>query len=406
VDGPPRSGWQWLRRFSVFLSTELILIALAIAAVATAFSFLRLLFARTQFWILAALPGIIGILYYFVHTLPRYLSRNEALTERYEMSNRLTSSAGEVQKERRETWPSFGSYLWSSLILTAILGVPAVLASIRNDAAIVGNIGGFGLKGNGLEGIIYAGLGAYVALTTRMIARINNNALSSRFLLTASLRISMAMLIGLAAGEFDLFAVVDKDGPRQGLYFLAGMFLNWAVQSLRRRARGLFQVSEDGCEILPLCLVDGLDEQTIDYLEEMGIWDIQHLATADPAELTERTLYPLNRVLDWIDQAILIAYVRGKIAGAREVAVRGAIDFAVTYGWSLLPETDAMGQAARTTLDALAQKVNVTREAITLLGNSCANDAMVRRLYVLWLQRPPEEILNMQSGGGRAAPVV
>jgi hypothetical protein len=374
-----QDAFRWWK----FLSIEVLLVILATLVIFMAVSWASsLVFVRTQFWILASLPGVVGLLYYFVHTLPRFMSRVDALKYRY---SQLPDKKG-ARRETRETWPSFASYLWASLILTAVLGIPAVLRNLGGLPDPLSKTGGFGIRADGLDGLVYAAIGAYVALTLRMIARINNNALSSRFLLTSALRISMAMLIGFAAGEFALFDVVQKGGARAALYFLIGMFLNWAIQSLKRRARKMFDVAEEGCEILALCLVDGLDEQTIDYLEEMGIWDIQHLATADPAELTERTLYPLNRVLDWIDQAILISYFRGKIASAREVGIRGAIEFAVLYSTST-DEDDPLKVPAKNTLDALAQKVNLTSDALLLLGDSCYHDASVQHVWELWQER-------------------
>ena len=53
---------------------------------------------------------------------------------------------------------------------------------------------------NGVQGMMYAGLGAYVAVLYYMVGRLYANALSSRFLLTSALRTASAVVIGWVFG--------------------------------------------------------------------------------------------------------------------------------------------------------------------------------------------------------------
>lgn len=247
-----------------------------------------------------------------------------------------------------------------------------------------------------VDGLLFAGLGAYVSTLWWMIGRINANALTARFLATSALRSAIALVLGTSAAQVNLFGFI-KDGPAQGaLYFLVGFFTSWAIGALRQRARTLFQVDEAGCESLPLCLVDGLDDHVIEYLEELGINDVQHLATADPGELTIRSLYPLNRVIDWVDQSILICYLRRDIAIARGLGIRGAIDLMVVYDAAIRPDKVNLDAAARpegdpgakNVLHSLAEKVGMSDEALDCVGNALWYDYTVDLIYRLWQRAP------------------
>jgi hypothetical protein len=164
-----------------------------------------------------------------------------------------------------------------------------------------------------------------------MISRLNSSALTGKFLVIAALRGAIAMVIGLAVGETELLTKAVTPNQSHAAYFLVGLFPGWVIGALRRKAKDVFQPPDDGCEALPLCLIDGLDDGIIDRLSEIAILDVQHLSAASPIELAVPTLYPLRRIVDWCDQAILISYVRSKIVYFRNVGLRGAIDFAVLY---------------------------------------------------------------------------
>ena len=202
----------------------------------------------------------------------------------------------------------------------------ASLEAASNDVLVI--------RAKATNGFLFAALGAFVSVMWRMIKRINSNALTARFMFTAALRSAIAMMIGLAAGQFDLFGFLNPNGPRETVLFLTGLFTDWALDALRDRARTVFDPSaSQTADQLPLDMVDGLDDGVIDILDELGIWDIEHLATCEPGELTLRTLYPFSRVADWIDQAVLINYLRRNIPAARDLGIRGAIDLKLLYSF-------------------------------------------------------------------------
>src|SRR5207253_6607762 len=93
-----------------------------------------------------------------------------------------------------------------------------------------------------------------------------------------------------------------------GVLFLIGLFHSSAIDMLRARAMKLFGRAEHDEDEIALTAIEGIDLTTADLLAEYGVGSVQHLATAEPGELSDRTLLPLDRILDWIDQAMLIRY--------------------------------------------------------------------------------------------------
>jgi len=249
----------------------------------------------------------------------------------------------------------------------------------------------------GRRGLVYAGYGAYLFCIQLLINRLNAGSVSGRFLVRLALQTAVALVLGYAAGELQIFLTIASSAQSLFLYFVLGLFPTWAWQTLRRKGRDLLAPDEAGCETLPLCLIDGIDDGIADRLWELGLADVQHLATADPIELTLKTSFTPNRVMDWIDQATLIAYVRRKIPAFRQYGIRGAIDFATVYGdfSNRMPIGDGFEpsaqRATRATelLKQLSTKAELDYQALLTIGRSLFEDENVHILWLLWQQKVP-----------------
>ncbi|HEV3454911.1 MAG TPA: hypothetical protein VHG32_00045 [Thermoanaerobaculia bacterium] len=267
------------------------------------------------------------------------------------------------------------------------------------------NSGDSGTKIGGLAGLVYSGYGAYVFTLILVMARLNSSALTGKFLALCSLRSAIALILGFAAGDTNLFSGLS---PNQALFvlFFIGLFPSWAMEALRKKAQEVFKVGGTGCQALPLCLVDGLDDGTSDRLAEIGVWDIQHLATSNPFSLVARTLYPIRRIIDWVDQATLITYSGSDIVFFRAVGVRGAIDLSTLYkdamgldgggGEDEEKEKESQGASGQTRSKAvlqeractifklLAQKSSFSEDVLLSIGRIMAEDSVVNLIQDFW----------------------
>lgn len=125
--------------------------------------------------------------------------------------------------------------------------------------------------------------------------------------LSASQEIGFAFVIGV-------FPIVGL----QAIQSLIAKLFNWLVPSLKKDH--------------PLSDLDGLNVWYESRLLEEGIEDMQNLATANIVDVMLRTRVPVDRLVDWIDQAVLDLRVKdGKHddsdrATLRRLGIRTATD--------------------------------------------------------------------------------
>ena len=108
-------------------------------------------------------------------------------------------------------------------------------------------------------------------------------------------------------GKFLVVAFAIGAFPDIAWQFLAGAFkklpgVGWALPSLKTG--------------IPLNVIDGLTVWHEARLEEEDIENVPNLATADVVDLFLNTKFPPHRIIDWIDQAILLTYLGDDAQGA------------------------------------------------------------------------------------------
>ncbi|MEA2463755.1 MAG: hypothetical protein QOJ98_1502 [Acidobacteriota bacterium] len=351
---------------------------------------IRDLQATGFFFSLGLLPGAIGIVYHLVTATTSRSKGQETIRQYYVFRN--SRAQARAQEKVNETAGAEVSSdplaaIAASLFLTGIFLLIAVFAGFETQEQK-------GIAYNGVVGMMYAGLGAYVAVLYYMVARLYANALSPRFLLTSALRTSSCVALGWVFGIVGITAMAGPPDATPGVggqelsshavLFLVGLFHNSAIEALRKRAAKLFGTTAPEVEDIPLMTVEGIDDTTRDLLTEYGVSTIQHLATSEPGDLCDRTLLPLDRILDWVDQALLIRYLRRNIAIARTLGIRGAINLALVHA-----RTDsAPGGEDAKLLASLAEKVGIPAAGIDNIARDLRNDYMVALIYELQQGRP------------------
>ena len=149
-----------------------------------------------------------------------------------------------------------------------------------------------------------------------------------------------------------LLADTTSQAARSGLAFVIGVFptVGWQVlqQFLIRKPIGLVVDSLEPKH--KLGDLDGLNIWYESRLLEVGVEDMQNLATTDIVDLMLNTRIPLDRIVDWIDQAFLYLRVVDEPARKllRSYGIRTATDL-----------DDALGNAA--IAESLARLLNYVR---------------------------------------------
>ncbi len=329
------------------------------------------------FFSLGVLPGAIAILYHLLLANTRRAQGREALEQYYSFRN--TRESVRVQDRAETVVPgeenSATGAIAASLFLTGIFLLIAVFAGYEVSEQR-------GAAANGVQGMMYAGLGAYVAVLYYMVARLYANALSPRFIVTSALRTASAVALGWVFGIVGVTAFAGApaagaaadSGALAGnaVLFLVGLFHNMAIDSLRNRARKLFGSASFDAEEVPLTAVEGIDDMTAELLAEHGVATIQHLATSEPGDLCDRTILPLDRVVDWMDQALLIRYLKTNIRMSRALGIRAATDLAFVH----MRNDTAL-------LNSLAEKSGMPLAAIDHIARELRDDYLVGLIYEL-----------------------
>ena len=392
---------------------------------------------RYSLWVLVPLPSIIGLVYHVLSLSDRFDSRKSVVeayrdfTTKFDQKWSGNPSPTKVSEDLADSMdrhaPTFVSMLWGAALLMAVFSVPAIvsgggstldpidakLTSISAalekaqttvaaktpdvnaiKAALTTAQTSVTQTRNTLQpwqvAVVFSGFGVWVLIVLRTIGRINAGGLNARFMITASLRAGAAMMLGFFVGAASangtLFGAIPA-GPTT--YFLVGVFYPLFFEQLRDETFKLFKRNKSITNELPTNWVDGVDDDTQDILTEVNVLSVQHLATSDPGVLTVRSLFPFNRVVDLIDQAILISYFREDIVKLRKFGMRGAIDFVSAFEPVLRNGDDA----AFTTL---AEAMEIKKETLKITAVTICDDYRVNLLQQLWqhnaegVRRAPE----------------
>jgi hypothetical protein len=331
------------------------------------------------FFTLGVLPGAVGIIYHLLLANTRRAQGRAMLEQYYSFRNSRESARvqdrGENSVEGQDNSPT--GAIAASLFLTGIFLLIAVFAGYEASEQK-------GAAANGVQGMMYAGLGSYVAVLYYMVARLYANALSSRFILTSALRTASAVALGWVFGIVGITWVAGEPAAASAagegsaalasnaVLFMMGLFHNMAIESLRSRARKLFGSSAVDSDELTITAVEGIDDTTAELLAEHGVATIQHLATSEPGDLCDRTILPLDRVIDWMDQALLIRYLKANITMARSLGIRAATDLALVH---MRNDTALM--------NSLAEKSGMPAAAIDHIARELRDDYLVGLIYEL-----------------------
>jgi hypothetical protein len=161
-----------------------------------------------------------------------------------------------------------------------------------------------------VDALRFGFLGAYFFLMSLLIRRYFQNDLRPGAYLGGVVRIVTVLV--LVVGVDQVFAISDVPAdvsyaPENAVAFLVGVFPTVGMQLIRRAVAKLTGPFRGGLEPpFPLSQLDGMDIWSESRLAEVGIEDVQHLATANLIDLILGARIPTARIVDWVDQALLL----------------------------------------------------------------------------------------------------
>jgi hypothetical protein len=161
-----------------------------------------------------------------------------------------------------------------------------------------------------VDALRFGFLGAYFFLLSLLIRRYFQSDLRPGAYLAGVVRIVTVLV--LVAGVDQVFAFSDVPAdqpypPENAVAFLVGVFPTVGVQLIRRAVGKITGRFRGGLEPpFPLSQLDGMDIWSESRLTEIGIEDVQHLATANLVDVILGARIPTQRIVDWVDQALLL----------------------------------------------------------------------------------------------------
>jgi hypothetical protein len=185
------------------------------------------------------------------------------------------------------------------------------LLAIGWTAALYAPHVSFGAHAHGTvwEALVFAFLGAYVYFVQMLMRRYFQADLRAGAYVSGYVRVISALLVVTA-----LWAVLPHNAASHSamvaVAFVVGWFPDVGLRALfrfvARRLRGFVPSLEPA---YPLNRLDGLNVWYEGRLLEEGIEDLENLVSANLVDVLLHTRVPVARLVDWLDQAILLIHL-------------------------------------------------------------------------------------------------
>jgi hypothetical protein len=227
--------------------------------------------------------------------------------------------------------------------------------------------------------VIAAFLGAYVWVLLDQISRNHNRNLTRHDVYRGVYRLLIAIPLGMSLAK-----VFNTEFGVMGA-FLLGTF---PTQTLLRMARrrfvdktGLGEQTEDGPT--ELAQLQGIDKETAERLRDVGLTTVVDLAWRNPVELTIRTNFSFDFVIDCISQALVWVYFGEKTKKLYHLSLRGAQE--VRHLWMQLSSDNVNARlAAEQVLKDAATLLEMDSLSLRHTLDQIADDPYTQFLWKIW----------------------
>src|SRR5262249_13668643 len=152
---------------------------------------------------------------------------------------------------------------------------------------------------------------------------------------------AITIILGLVF-NYVSFRALDSLSTKQGavvglvdlLSFAIGLFPILAVQWLTQTVYKAFGQRRRRSDLFSLDQLDGISQAQEIRLRDFGIDDAQNLASTEIPQLLISTPFPVQTVVDWVDQAVLMVLLNDEntLGNFRSAHVRTLTDFRDLWG--------------------------------------------------------------------------
>ena len=245
-------------------------------------------------------------------------------------------------------------------------------------------------------------LGAYFFTLGALVRRFFQNDLRVSAYVSALLRVVIVLILVAAVDQAWQAEGQDPDTPSAAANlaaFVIGVFPAVGMQLIRQALATtlkVIRISDSLEPSMPLRQIDGLDIWTETRLIEIGIEDVQHLASANIVDILLGTHIRAEQIVDWMDQALLLvragrprqdnlkdkSSLYSELRGLGVRSATGLLTFAEQ--WHLLAAPEAwLGQSDQSAELKAALGGEQTLARVSVIASDLFNDPNLR-LVLHW----------------------
>ena len=230
-----------------------------------------------------------------------------------------------------------------------------------------------------MRGLVAAAIaGAFVWIISDEIDRLRRRDFTSFDIYYYIFRILIAVPFGWALTRLEVTLEVGIP-----VAFFLGAFPTSTLFTLARRLGGQrLQLGDDPTGKLELENLQSVGKDIAERFKDEGISTITQLAYADPLDLTIRSNFDFNYVVDCVSQSLLWIYLGGKVKDLQVYSLRGAQE--VAYFYSSLSAQTPSANAVATLQEIATAKLSMSKEALVCTLEQVAKDPYTVFLCKIW----------------------
>jgi hypothetical protein len=282
-------------------------------------------------------------------------------------------------------WYGRQFFLWPGILVFAagLIAVVLVVSSVLAKAKFLVNPL-FDLPPTAVAAVA----GAYMWCVNDLVSRARTLDFSPSDLQWAALRLIIAVPMGYA------FSAIVKDEVAPFIAFGIGAFPLTAITSILQKL-----VNKNlGIEPSPdeksddIIQIQGINAAIVERLANEDVTTVTQIAYCDPVRLIMRSNLSFNFVIDCMNQALPLLYLKEDLKTIRALGMRGAVEIIdLIDAWDDSCQTGdglerrrAQHSRAVDALPQIAKKINQTEATIQIVFREIADDPYARFLHKVW----------------------